>query len=95
MPLETLPDQTDAAGSLILAAAEKEICAFLRAVTHIFGLQAAGRAADLWIAAFEELDAEKIAAPMDFSRITIQAAARLAADATREEFLVRAFIRTE
>lgn len=83
MPVETLPDRTSVADALVLAAAEKEMCAFLRAVHSTFGHDGAARAADLWIAAFESLDDEEIAPGEDFRRITIGAAARLAEEANR------------
>jgi hypothetical protein len=81
--IETLSDETDIASGLMLAAAEKEMCAFLRAVSYTFGLSAAERASDLWIAAFDQIALQEIAADGDFRRITIHAAAELAADVTR------------
>jgi hypothetical protein len=77
-----MPDRTSVANSCLLAAAEREMCAFLRAVNSTFDRSALQRAADLWIAAFETLDDEEIERDQDFHRITIRAAAALAAEAS-------------
>ena len=87
MPVEALVDRNSPDSALMLATAEREMCAFLRAVNTIFGHSVLEKAADLWIGAFEALDDEQVTPKEDFRGITIRAAARLAAEMNRVDNL--------
>ena len=95
VPVATLYDEKHADTDLMLAAAEKEMCAFLRAAGFTFGPAAAERAAELWIATLDAMDVEKIVPDRDFRTVTIQAAAQLAADITGRAFTARASFQME
>ena len=62
----------------LMARAERELGAFMRAVSELFGTEHARRAADDWLDEFERIDALP-ETRRDFGAITIAAAARLAA----------------
>ena len=83
VPVEALVDRRSPDSVLQLATAEREMCAFLRAVHSLFGRSALEKAANLWIGAFQELDDEQVMPGEDFRRITIRAAAQLAAELSR------------
>ena len=58
--------------------AERELGAFLAAVRQGFSSEAASRAGDYWLEAFEAADPPANQAHPDWRRITIAAASRLA-----------------
>ena len=62
----------------VLPIAEKELAAFARAVTELFGAEQARRAVEDWIEELELSDWPTGSAPPDCRQVTIAAAARLA-----------------
>ena len=70
-----------------MAIAERELGAFMRAVTELFGLEQAVLAAEDWVDALEAMDALPGPAVSDWGSVTVAASARLArrlsADANR------------
>src|SRR5580698_3730486 len=64
-------------GEQLMASAERELGAFMRAVSEMFGAEHARRAADDWLDEFERVDTlPEIRS--HFGSVTIAAAARLA-----------------
>lgn len=62
----------------VLPIAEKELAAFARAVTELFGAEQARRAVEDWIEELELSEWPTGSAPPDCRQVTIAAAARLA-----------------
>jgi hypothetical protein len=62
----------------LMAIAERELGAFIRAVTELFGPEQARLAAEDWVDELESMDALPGPARRDWGRVTIAAAARLA-----------------
>jgi len=62
----------------VLPIAEKELAAFARAVTELFGAEQARRAVEDWMEELELSDWPTGSAPPDCRNVTIAAAARLA-----------------
>jgi hypothetical protein len=66
----------------LMPSAERELGAFMRAVSELFGAEHARRAANDWLDEFERAEFEPINTPSakgrDFGAITIAAAGRLA-----------------
>jgi hypothetical protein len=60
-----------------MASAERELCAFMRAVSEMFGAEHARRAADDWLDEFERMDTLP-ETRNHFGSVTIAAAMRLA-----------------
>lgn len=58
--------------------AERELGAFIRAVTDLFGAEQARLAAEDWIDELELLDALPGSTRLDWAAVTVAAAARLA-----------------
>ena len=61
-----------------LALAERELSAFVTAVHQLFGAEQVWRAADSWIEELERMDWPSEAPVIDWSKVTIAAAGRLA-----------------
>ena len=61
-----------------LASAEKELSAFVAAVHQLFGAERAQKAAEIWIEVLKRTDWPSVASVIEWRRITISAAARLA-----------------
>ena len=61
-----------------LALAERALSAFVTAVDQLFGAEQASRAADLWIEELERTDWPSEAPAIDWRKVTIAAAGRLA-----------------
>jgi hypothetical protein len=61
-----------------LALAERELSAFVTAVHQLFGAEQASRAADSWIEELERTDWPSEAPVIDWRKVTIAAAGRLA-----------------
>ena len=61
----------------LMASAERELGAFMRAVSELFGTEHARRAADDWLDEFERMET-LLETRRDFGTITIASAARLA-----------------
>jgi hypothetical protein len=64
----------------LIAEAEREITAFVTAVSEIFGSAAAVRAAEYWIELAETVNLHAVEAGPNWRKLTIMASARLAAD---------------
>ena len=62
----------------LLASAERELSAFITAVNELFGAEKARQAAENWIEELERTDWPSEAPVIDWRRVTIAAAARLA-----------------
>jgi hypothetical protein len=62
----------------LLASAEKELSAFLTAVNELFGAEQARQASEDWIGELAQTDLANRAPVIDWRRVTIAAAARLA-----------------
>jgi hypothetical protein len=63
----------------LLPRAEKELGAFARAVNKLFGSAHVGQSIEEWVEGFESIDWRPGEAIPDWRRVTIAAAARLAA----------------
>ena len=61
-----------------LALAERELSAFVTAVHQLFGAEQAWRAADNWIEELERMDWPSEAPVIDWRKVTVAAAGRLA-----------------
>ena len=66
-----------------MASAERELGAFMRAVSEMFGAEHTPRAADDWLDEFERIDTLP-QTRSDFGSVTIAAAARLATALTND-----------
>ena len=64
----------------LIAEAEREITAFVTAVSEIFGSAAAVRAAEYWIELAETVSPHALEAGPNWRKLTIMASARLAVD---------------
>jgi hypothetical protein len=62
----------------LIVTAERELGAFVRAVTDLFGAEQAELSAEEWVAALESWEASVDLGISDFRRITLKAAAGLA-----------------
>ncbi len=62
----------------LLASAERELSAFLTAVNELFGAEQARHASEDWIGELAQTDLANRAPVIDWRRVTIAAAARLA-----------------
>jgi hypothetical protein len=62
----------------LLASAERELSAFLTAVNDLFGAEQAQQASEDWIGELAEMDLANRAPVIDWRRVTIAAAVRLA-----------------
>jgi hypothetical protein len=62
----------------LLASAERELSAFFTAINEMFGAEKARRAAEEWIEELERTDWPNEALVIDWRRVTIAAAAKLA-----------------
>jgi hypothetical protein len=65
-------------GADLMAMAERELGAFIRAVTELFGPEQARLAAEDWIDELESMDALPGLARGDWGSVTVTASARLA-----------------
>jgi hypothetical protein len=72
-------DRWSELGDCLLAGAEKELSAFVRAVEEIFGAEQACVSTTDWIEELELIDWPDGAAPPNWREVTIRASARLAA----------------
>lgn len=64
-----------------VTSAQKELAAFLRTVTEVFGTGQTQHATDLWLEAVEKAEQINMNAEKFFRRITIQTVHQLARDA--------------
>jgi hypothetical protein len=71
-------DQKGESKAQQLALAERELSAFVTAVHQLFGAEQAWRAADGWIEELERADRPNEAPAIDWRKVTIAAAGRLA-----------------
>jgi hypothetical protein len=78
-------DQEGDSQALQLALAERELSAFVSAVHQLFGAEQAWRAADSWIEELEQADWPSEAPVIDWRKVTIAAAGRLA-DCDKRQF---------
>ena len=67
----------------VMASAERELGAFMRAVSEMFGAEHARRAADDWLDEFDRMDTLP-ETRRHFGSVTIAAAARLATSLNRD-----------
>ena len=74
----TVEDVTREIDELILTAAERELGAFMGAVTELYGPEQATIAAEDWICELESMDEPLGSTSGEWRRITVSAAARLA-----------------
>jgi hypothetical protein len=71
-------DQEGGSITQLLASAEMELSAFVAAVHQLFGTEQAWKAAGIWIEVLKRADWPSVASVIEWRRITISAAARLA-----------------
>lgn len=62
----------------LLASTERELSAFITAVNNLFGPEQARQAGDDWMEELEQTDFPSAAPVIDWRRVTIVAASRLA-----------------
>ena len=62
----------------LIVFAERELCAFIRAVTELFGPEQARLAADAWVDELELMDALPGPTRRDWGEVTVAASAQLA-----------------
>ena len=62
--------------------AERELSAFIRAVTELFGPEQARLSAEDWLAESEQMDSPQRATSRDWRAVTVAASARLASRVT-------------
>ena len=77
-------DQEGRSIDQLLTSAERELSAFVTAVHQLFGAEQAWRAADSWIEELERTDWPSEAPVIDWRKVTIAAAGRLADRAKRQ-----------
>ena len=70
--------ETSACEENLLAIAERELGAFMRAVTELFGREQAVLAAEDWVDELESMDGLPGPAMRDWGAVTVAASARLA-----------------
>jgi hypothetical protein len=63
---------------LLLASAERELSAFITAVNNLFGVEQARQAGEDWMEELEQTDFSNAAPFIQWRRVTIAAASRLA-----------------
>ena len=71
-------DQEERLIAPLLFSAKKELSAFFAAVHQLFGAEQAQKAAEIWIEVLKRTDWPSVASVIEWRRITISAAARLA-----------------
>ena len=72
-----------------LALAERELCAFVAAVTELFGVEQGRKAAINWIEELERTDWPSGASVIDWRKVTIATAVRLVRSGKRRSRGVR------
>ncbi|AXC10385.1 hypothetical protein ACPOL_1034 [Acidisarcina polymorpha] len=68
----------------VVSHAERELAAFLAAVTEVVGPTGLGAASNVWIQTMQELDCSQESLGKFFRQVTIRASARLARNCQRE-----------